>query len=167
MASFHFHLLGEFHMVCDGGTIHPIDSNKARELLCYLLLYRRRAHPREVLPGMLWGDLTTAQSRTYLRKALWHIQTAFEAIARDFLVLDTEWVRVNPQIDLWLDTAVLEQAFEHVEGIDGEQIDAATAHMLKEAVEIYDGDLLERWYQDWCLYEHERLQNIYRRCSTS
>jgi two-component SAPR family response regulator len=28
-------------------------------------------------------------------------------------------------------------------------------------VALYHGDLLEDWFQDWCLYERERLQNIY------
>jgi DNA-binding SARP family transcriptional activator len=28
-------------------------------------------------------------------------------------------------------------------------------------VQLYGGDLLEGWYQDWCLYERERLQNIW------
>jgi len=32
---------------------------------------------------------------------------------------------------------------------------------LKEAVELYAGDLLEGWYQDWCVFERERLQNMY------
>jgi DNA-binding SARP family transcriptional activator len=27
--------------------------------------------------------------------------------------------------------------------------------------DLYRGDLLEGWYEDWCLYERERLQNIY------
>jgi len=32
---------------------------------------------------------------------------------------------------------------------------------LQEAVRLSYADLLEGWYQDWCLYERERLQNIY------
>jgi hypothetical protein len=32
---------------------------------------------------------------------------------------------------------------------------------LQCAVGLYQGDLLEGWYQDWCIYERERLQNIY------
>ena len=29
------------------------------------------------------------------------------------------------------------------------------------AADIYQGDLLEGWYQDWCLFERERLQNMH------
>ncbi|MCB0152922.1 MAG: bacterial transcriptional activator domain-containing protein, partial [Caldilineaceae bacterium] len=27
--------------------------------------------------------------------------------------------------------------------------------------ELYDGDLLEGWYHDWCIFERERLQGMY------
>ena len=38
---------------------------------------------------------------------------------------------------------------------------ARKAEGLRLAVQLYRGDLLEGSYQDWCLYERERLQNIY------
>jgi len=35
------------------------------------------------------------------------------------------------------------------------------AQFLRAAVSLYSGDLLEGWFQDWCLYHRERLQSIY------
>ena len=35
------------------------------------------------------------------------------------------------------------------------------AHALEQAVHVYRGDFLEGCYQDWCIFERERLQNIY------
>jgi DNA-binding SARP family transcriptional activator len=32
---------------------------------------------------------------------------------------------------------------------------------LQNAVDLYRGDLLEGWYQDWCLFERQRLLNMY------
>ena len=32
---------------------------------------------------------------------------------------------------------------------------------LRQAVDLYNGNLLEGWYQDWCLFERERLQHIH------
>jgi DNA-binding SARP family transcriptional activator len=32
---------------------------------------------------------------------------------------------------------------------------------LETAVNLYRGHLLEGWYQDWCLYDRERLENMY------
>ncbi|HEX5705812.1 MAG TPA: bacterial transcriptional activator domain-containing protein, partial [Pyrinomonadaceae bacterium] len=61
----------------------------------------------------------------------------------------------------WLDVSVFERAFALAKGAAGREMDEARAAVLREAVEVYAGDLLEGWYQDWCLYERERLQNMY------
>jgi len=60
-----------------------------------------------------------------------------------------------------VDIAVFEQTFARVQGIVGEQMDTRQCHALQEALSLYSGDLLEGWYQDWCLYHRERLQNMY------
>src|SRR4029453_9228778 len=77
------------------------------------------------------------------------------------LIVEPDWVRLNPEADLWLDVAVFERAFALVQGVPGQELDAQRARPLQDAVQLYEGDLLEGWYQDWCLYERERLQNTY------
>ena len=57
--------------------------------------------------------------------------------------------------------AEFEQAFNLTRGTPGRQLDAQNVQILQNAVELYRGDLLEGWYQDWCLFERERLQNMY------
>src|SRR5438093_41914 len=37
----------------------------------------------------------------------------------------------------------------------------ADAHALKKAVLLYRGDLLEGCYEDWCVYERERIKAMY------
>jgi DNA-binding SARP family transcriptional activator len=56
---------------------------------------------------------------------------------------------------------VFDEALARVRGIPGQALEPAHAAVLEEAVQLYRGDLLEGWYQDWCLYERERLQNVY------
>ena len=34
-------------------------------------------------------------------------------------------------------------------------------HELRAHASVYDGDLFDGCYQDWCLLERERLQNVY------
>lgn len=57
--------------------------------------------------------------------------------------------------------AVLEHAFDLAQKVPGNELDAQHAQMLQNVVQLYQGPLLEGWYQDWCLYERERLQGIY------
>jgi two-component SAPR family response regulator len=69
-------------------------------------------------------------------------------------------VQLDPKT-VWLDVAVFEEAFHATQGIPGKELDQPRAEMLKDAVRLYKGDLLDGWYQDWCLFERERLQNMY------
>jgi DNA-binding SARP family transcriptional activator len=158
-------LFGQLQVQCGEQLLTDLYPRKLQELFCYLLIYRDRAHPRETLASLLWSDSSTAQSRRYLRQALWQFQTATTAhdgpVSQDILSANSDWVRINPTADLWLDVAVLEQAFARVQGISGYALDAAQAQALREAADLYRSDLLEGWFQDWCLYERERLQNMY------
>ena len=115
---------------------------------------------------MLWGESLTEKSRKYLRQALWLLQTAIETQKGPDadcipLRIDHDWVQIDTNRTVWLDVAVLEDAFTLVEGVAGRDLNSAQAASLQLAVELYRGDLLEGWYQDWCLYERELLQNKY------
>jgi DNA-binding SARP family transcriptional activator len=70
-------------------------------------------------------------------------------------------VRLGPQASYWLDVAIFEEAFAHAQHIPGQALTAEQLQALQEAVQLYHGDLLEGWYQDWCIFERERLQSMY------
>lgn len=158
-------LFGKFHLQLGGQVLTSLHSSKVQELFCYLLLYRNRPHPREDLASLLWGDSPTVQSRKYLRQALWQLQAAIkpqtEPVNGCLLLLEGDWVRLNPKADLWLDVAVFERAFVLAQGVPGQALDDRRAQVLHTAVYFYQGDLLEGCYQDWCLYERERFRNMY------
>lgn len=161
----YIHLFGKLCLQYHDQQLDGPDSRKAQELFCYLLLYRHRPHPRETLAGLLWGDMSINQSKTYLRKALWQLQVALDrsahAAARPVLLAETDWLQINSQADLWLDVAVLEHTFMLVQDMPGEQMSTSCAESVRKTMDLYQGDLLEGCYQDWCLFERERLQNIY------
>jgi len=164
MPTLRFQLFGKFSVHRDAELVKGIDAGKEQELLSYLLVRRDRCHPREALASMLWGDTSTERSKKYLRQALWHVQAALEngELARpQVLLVGHDWIQLNLQSGLWLDVDLFEQAFADTRGVPGKQLDRSHAEMLKSALELYRGDLLEGSYQDWCLFERERLQNIY------
>ncbi len=158
-------LFGKFCVQCQEQELAGLAACKVQELFCYLLLYRDRPHPRETLAALLWGDAPTAQSKKYLRQTLWQLQTALDVpavqAAGHGLAVEADWVQFCSAADLWLDVAVFERAYAQSQGVPGEQLDAPTAEIVQAAVALYGGDLLEGQYQDWCLYERERLQQMY------
>lgn len=138
---------------------------KVQELLSYLLVHRNRPRPREALAALLWGDMPTEKSRKHLRQALWHVQTALKsrnaAAVDQILVVEDHWVQLNARTEIWLDVAVLEETFARLKDKPGWALSGDEKDELQAAVQVYEGELLEGSYQDWCFFERERLQNIY------
>ena len=165
MAWLDIRLFGKLEVLRVGQLLPGLDVRKTQELFCYLLLNRQRLHPREALADLICADCPSAQSRKGLRQALWQLQAAFNGqdtlAAGSPLLVEAEWVGLNPAADLWIDVAQFEQAFEAARGTPGDNLTATCAHALQGAVDLYRSDLLEGWYADWCLFERERLQRMY------
>lgn len=162
MSTIKFFLFGKFHIEADTQVIPKIEPRKAEELMVYLLLYRDQPQSREHLADVLWGEIAAEQSKAYLRKALWQLQSKFEPYcAQSMILADGEWLQINPQFECWLDIEVFEESSKKSKDILGRNILEQQAQMIEHAIGLYQGELLDGWYQDWCLYERERLQHQY------
>ncbi len=127
------YLLGSFRLERQGRSIH-LPTRKAESLCAYLALHPE-PHPREKLAALLWGGSTDAQARHSLRTALASLR---RALGEDVLLADRETVQINPDFPVWVD-----------------------AHGFQSAPELYTGDLLSDFYDDWVLPERERLRALY------
>lgn len=158
-------LFGKFQAKYRKQALGGLEARKVQELFIYLLLHRQHLHCRETLATLLWNNSTSTQSLKYLRQGLWQLQTTLDCTVdcetTPILLVDSDWIGLNPKANLWLDVAEFEQAFIRVRGIRGRDLDLENIHLLQKVVQLYQGDLLEGWYQDWCLFERERLQNQY------
>jgi DNA-binding SARP family transcriptional activator len=165
MAQLQITLLGGFSVSYDGEALDDWGSSKAEELLCFLLLNRDRPHARELLASALWEHATTAQSKAYLRKALWNVQTTLKSrpglAGLHVLSVTPGWIRCNPDVDLWLDVEALETAYRSAEALPGDDLNRSQVETLCKAAALYQGDLLQNLYQEWCLYERERFRHLY------
>ena len=161
MSALRFQLFGKLLIQKDARALIGLEARKEQELLCYLLVHPDRPHPREMLANLLWSDTSTEKSRKYLRQALWHLHSMLKparAVETEVLSAEHDWVQLNLNSDCWIDVTVFERAFAATQG---KSLDQNGAQSLKNAVELYNGDLLDGWYHDWCLFERERLQNMY------
>lgn len=139
-----------------------LGGRKEQELFVYLLLYRDRQHRRETLANMLWEQSTTSQSLKYLRNAIWKLQATFPSDdSASIVTVDGEWISLNHEANIWLDVVQLEEAFVSVQGCAGHKLSRTQAAQLDEAIRLYQGDLLDGWYQDWCVFERERFRSMY------
>ncbi|GAA4987969.1 BTAD domain-containing putative transcriptional regulator [Pseudonocardia tropica] len=144
-------------------AVRCTESSKASELLCYLLVHRDRPRNREQLTSLLWPEGAPDRTRKYFRQALWQLRAVDDDGAEPLRLVTAEgaWVRVNPAMDLDLDLDHFEDAYARCGNPAGPELDRDSATVLGDAVRIYRGDLLEGWYQEWCVPERERLRAMY------
>jgi DNA-binding SARP family transcriptional activator len=75
--------------------------------------------------------------------------------------VDHEWVQLLTAAHCSIDVLEFESAFAEARGLRVEALRSAAVVRLADAVRLYKGDLLEGWYQGWCLEERERLRRMY------
>lgn len=164
MNEIHISLFGKLRVESADRVARTIEPRRAEELLCYLLLYRDRLHEREKVATLLWPDASPDHSKRYLRQTLWQLQSTLNddpTSACQLLTVDHARIGINPRADYWLDIALFEQTFVAVEDKPGRAFCEQQADGVHRAVQLYKGELLEGWYQDWCIYERERFQTMY------
>lgn len=137
--------------------------------LAYLLLNRHRPHCREVLSGLFWAERDESQARRCLSTALWRLRQELEpdGTQRGAFVVTTDSGEIgfNGRSDAyWLDIAAFEEKTGRGLNAASAEMGATEAQQLEEAAELYTGDLLEGFYDDWVLAHRERLRAQYIRC---
>ncbi|MEX2540734.1 MAG: BTAD domain-containing putative transcriptional regulator [Trueperaceae bacterium] len=154
-------VFGELRVEVNGVLAPPLESRKAEELLCYLVLNDDGPMRREQLMSVLWPEETTAKAQKHLRQALWRLQRAFglaEEGAR-LLRLDGPRLELSREVSLSTDVGMVLDSFEATLGVHGEDLTETQAQSLESAARLYEGGLLAGCYSDWCLLERERLEN--------
>ena len=138
-------------------------SLDAREILSYLIVNRRASVPRETLATLISPNSRTERSRKALRQALWRLRDSlstdrYECASR-VLSFGNGWVQFTPDTDVWVDVDAFEQALSRSPR-DGPPVSPEPGR-LSRAVDLYKGDLLQGWDQQWCLEERERLRQMF------
>ena len=165
MDALRFCLFGKFSVYCQDRLQTCFQKQRVQELLCYLLLHRDKAHHREILAETLWNETETPHSKKYLRNTLWQLQTALTSIpdgeAAPVLEVHPQWVQVLQPPPFWLDVAEFEETYASIQGKPSREFSLDEYQRVQHAIRLYQGDLLEGWFQDWCMYERERFKEMY------
>jgi DNA-binding SARP family transcriptional activator len=165
MAELFIQMFGKFKVYIGGSCVECFHSQKALDLLCFLLLNHDHPHHRDQLADLFWGDRCTAEAKKYFRKTLWQLQTVFEQLpypaCKELVNVDSDWLQFNRIDGVCLDILEFEEIYQALAGVRGRNLNQQDFRMVQRAVDLYKGDLLEGCYHDWCIYERERLKDMY------
>lgn len=165
MATLRIYLFGKFCIERDGYAVAGLEARRVQNLLCYLLLHRQYRCSRELLAGLFWSDSPIEQARKNLRQILWQLLTELDEISgpqdEPLIHVNMQWLQINAKADFWLDVDLFEQIWHKVKHIPGKDLSQLEEQMLRNVILLYQGNILEDRYEDWCLRERMRLQDIY------
>ncbi|RLC75688.1 MAG: hypothetical protein DRI61_14485, partial [Chloroflexi bacterium] len=169
-------LLGGLHITLGEAELKGFVSRRAQALLVYLAV-TGRAHFRDALAGLLWGELPQRRAAGNLRVVLSNLRH----LLPNHLTITRQSVEFNRDAPYWLDVEEFEKRVRSEEsgvrseelGVRGEGAQLVTPNSqlltrnLHEAVELYQGDFLEGFYiskapafEEWMLLEQERLRQM-------
>ncbi len=154
MARLALTLLGGFQARLDSGPPLALPTKKIQALLAYLALPAGRAHTRDKLAALLWGDLSQPRARNSLRQALYTLRQAVDPGRPTCLCVEGTTIALKTNA-VTVDTGIFER-------LVGER----TPETLAQAVELYRGDLLdgltlqEPPFEEWLMAERERLREL-------
>jgi DNA-binding SARP family transcriptional activator len=154
-------MFGKFNIDRNGKRMLGIETHRVQELFSFLLLFRDHQHSREQLAETLWGDLPAGKSRKCLRQALWRLQLALKSVknlSEPELLIDNNWIQLKIPADLWMDTVEFEKVFALISRKKIQECSTSDFEVMQAAADLYQGDLLDGWYNDWCTFERERFQ---------
>lgn len=146
--------LGQFQ-VCYGVRTIDIPTRPAQSLLAYLALNAGMRFRRERLAGLFWPDSTDENARNYLRQALWRVRRSLDETAPTsgaYLRVEDIELSFIPDSDYWLDAQALLRRKRGTDWLTSE---------LMAAVEVYQGELLPGFYDEWVILEREHLNAVF------
>ncbi len=139
-----------------GRLCPPFATRKTTSLLAYLILHRSGSHSRDQLATLFWGDRDNLHAHHSLATSLWRIR---RQLSGDELLADSSFVRLNPARSIWLDVTEFERLVASASSVPA--LHESTIGDLQSAIVLYRGDLLQGFYDDWCVEERYRLETLY------
>ncbi len=141
-ARVHLQLLDWWELRIEGRPVAV--GNREQRLLALLALAGRRS--RLQVAATLWPDSTEHHATSNLRAALWHVRR----VDPEVLLADRTTLALAPAVcvDVHAVRALTERASADPTGCEVAQLRS-----------LCEGDVLPGWYEDWVLFERERLQH--------
>lgn len=151
-------MLGGFQATADGEPIAGLRATAPTRLLAYLALHRGTAARRVYLAGLFWPDGSDLRARRRLSHTLWVLQTALAPVAPTLIQADRDTIGLNPDAPLRIDVEEFEQRMDAFGLYRNENTGHLHAESLAATIDMYDGDLLGDYYDEWIEPRRVRLR---------
>jgi predicted ATPase/DNA-binding SARP family transcriptional activator len=166
-APWRFELLGGLRAQRGDQCLTHFRTHKTGALLAYLAYHGQRAHRREELIELLWPECAPVAGRNRLKTELCWLRRELEPAPGEgsgktgspvrLLQADRDFVRLNPAV-FRTDVTAFHAALSAAARAGSV---AERAPLLAAAADLYRGELLPGWFEDWALRERQWLAERY------
>lgn len=140
-------------------TINRFRTHKSALLLAYLAYYPNRIYARDELADLLWPDDTLEAARASLRTALNSLRRQLEPPD-----ISAQSVLLADRYNVWLNgDSVITDVSDFINALfeaRGAENPESCTRLLSQAVDVYSGELLPGFYENWILSERDRLTQL-------
>ena len=157
------HLFGGVHVYLDGVRVEAFATRKAELLFSFLVLNRNRLFLRDVLADRFFSNESKCNALKRLRTIIWQIRSALKSKNHNhepYLIITSREIGFNKNSYYWLDNQEFEATILSVAACQRKPLQAAYIATLTKALALYRGDFLEGVFDDWCIWERERLKRL-------
>lgn len=135
----------------------------ARSLeLFFLLLEKTGPIQKDIVIDALWPNTTSDQIDTTMRTAIYYLR---QAIGKKCIIYRSGHYSLNlPAVfgkQIWHDVTLFEIHYHQAKQSLGGNDDAAANKAFTAMVELYKGDYVQSFYNDWCIPRRDQLRGMY------
>ncbi len=156
-------LFGGFRAQRGERVVTHFESRKVAALFaCLALRLRLRGQPRELLAEQLWPEEDRDVIRNRLRQGLSSLRQTLEpggSMENSVLLTDRSEASLDPAA---VTTDVEEFEAALLSSAAATRSTEEVIASLRQAITLYQGELLPGYYEEWVLAERERLAEVYR-----
>jgi DNA-binding SARP family transcriptional activator len=159
------YLFGNMRLELNEQKVGTQVPRPVRKLLAYLLLHPNRTHLRDVLADLLWGESQPDKARGSFNTAVWHLRKVLEPKSipsGTYLITNHSGeISFTMHSSDWLDVREFSSRASQIMACPIGQVRPDQVSHLVSALELYNGDLMEGFYDDWIIQEREHLRMLY------
>ncbi len=153
-------MLGGLRVYEGERPLPPFPTQKTLSLFSYLVTFRYHYHARDTLANLFWNDTPGAQARRNLNTTVWRLR---RNLPPGYLQAESSTLAFDPTEPYWLDVAEFEAELEQAGLVPADDpfLPRLDTDRIQRALDLYQGDFMGGWPEDWALAEAERLRLLY------
>ncbi len=162
MEPLRIYLFGGFLLERGDAALPPIASRAGRSLFAYLVMHRHRPQQRDLLAGSFWPDLPEGRARRRLSHTLWQIQDVISDGNGSHLTVTADTLGFDATAPYRLDVEEFDRMFDATGTAGASRAGSMTeASALRSVVELYRGDFLAGYFDDWVFADQDHYRQRY------